>query len=56
LCHYTFDDVPDLWLKLKSEFRDIIIYGAYCSDLIARLTGVDEKTAVVFYNQNIADF
>jgi type IV secretory pathway VirB6-like protein len=56
LCHYTFSDIPDLWSILKNDYRDIIPHSAYCCDLIARLTGVDEKTVVRFYNQSITDF
>lgn len=56
LCHYTFDDVPDLWSMLKNDFRDIIPHSAYCCDLISRLTGVNEETAINYYNNSIVDF
>ncbi len=56
LCHYTFDDVSELWSNLKKNFRDIIPHSIYCCDLIARLTGVNEETAISFYNKSIIDF
>ena len=56
LCHSTYNEIEDLWPILKSEYRDIIPFSEYCCDLLIRLTGVNDNTAIKFYNSSISDF
>ena len=53
LCHYDYSEMEELWKDFKASYIDVIMHSYYCCDLICRLCGVDEKTAINFYNSNI---
>jgi hypothetical protein len=53
LCHFSYTEMSEVWQELKSKYKDIILKGNYCCDLLCRLTGSDENSAVLFYNSNI---
>ena len=52
LCTNTYD-LGELWEILNDRYKDIIIHSEYCCDLLCRLVGIEEKTAVEFYNSKI---
>lgn len=56
LCHSTYNEIEDVWSILKKEYRDIIPFSEYCCDLLIRLTGVNETSAIKYYNSSISDF
>jgi hypothetical protein len=53
LCSFNFSTMDEIWEQLKNKYQDILLKGNYCCDLIAKLVGVDAKTAINFYNNNI---
>ena len=46
-------DINELWKKLKTDFSDILQFQYYSIDLLTRLMGINEKTAINYFNQNI---
>ncbi len=54
LSSFSFKSTKEIWEKLYLKYRDIIPHGYYCIALIERLVGIDDVTAVDFYNKKAA--
>ncbi len=54
MSNFTYTSICDVWHKILNNYKDIIPHGNYCIRLMQRLIGVNDKTAVDFYNKKAA--
>lgn len=56
LSQVNFESLDELWERLLRSYKDIIPYGGFCIHLLERLAGVEEKTAVKYYNEKASKY
>lgn len=52
LCSNVWE-IAELWEVLKINYKDILVRGMYCCDLLSRLIGITDKESINYYNNNI---
>lgn len=52
LCSHKWE-IGELWHVLKQNYKDVLLHGMYCCDLICRLIGIADKEGIEFYNDKI---
>lgn len=46
-------EMAELWEVLQRSYKDVLLHGVYCCDLLCRLVGITDKESVSYYNDNI---
>jgi hypothetical protein len=55
LVPFNIKDLDELWIMLWDKHKDIIKESYYCIDILIRTLGIDEATAVRYYNKKIRE-